>query len=422
MKITQRTVNDAKSTSGRPTGDILWDAELRGFGLQVLPSGTKTFVLNYRHEGKERRISLGRADSLTAEAARKMATEHKHAIAHGADPVRQRRAARDALTVNQLLDAYLASDKFKEKTPVTQSVDRGRIERHLRPLLGKQLAHQVTHRDVQKALVAIREGKTATNVKTGFRGRAVVRGGEGAARMAIIVLSVIFNWAIREEIDAKLTANPCKKVQVGAHGQRDTILEDEADYRRVFDTLTQMEEERRIRSEAADAIRLIALTGMRRGEASGLRWRHVQGARVVLTAKEHKAGHATGRARIITLPAAAQEIIGRQERRGDDDLVFAPSKGEGAIELSHLWSKVRAEAQLDPKLTLHGLRHSTASHMAMGGAETAQIMTQLGHSQASTVARYIHFAKSAREALAEQAASVALAGMTSKVVRLRKRG
>jgi integrase len=240
--------------------------------------------------------------------------------------------------------------------------------------------------------------------------------------MAIIILSVIFNWAVREDL---IKANPCKGVKVGAHGQRDTILEDASDYGRLFKTLDQMEEERRVRSEAADAIRLIALTGMRRGEAAGLRWRHVQGARIELHADEHKTGKKTGKKRIISLPAAAREIIARQPEREPDDFVFVPARGDGGqIELSHIWTKIRDEAGLDPKLTLHGLRHSTASHMAMAGAETGQIMATLGHSQASTTMRYIHFAKSAREALAEQAAAVALEGMkgSTKVVRLRKRG
>jgi integrase len=66
--------------------------------------------------------------------------------------------------------------------------------------------------------------------------------------------------------------------------------------------------------------------------------------------------------------------------------------------------------------------------MAMAGAEASQIMTALGHTQLSTVQRYIHFAKTAREALAEQAAAVALAGMSvaqgkpaAKVTRIKKR-
>ena len=62
---------------------------------------------------------------------------------------------------------------------------------------------------------------------------------------------------------------------------------------------------------------------------------------------------------------------------------------------------------------MHGLRHSLASHMAMGGAQAAEIMTALGHSQLSTAQRYVHWAQDTRQAVAERAASVALAGLAA---------
>ena len=366
-KITTRTVIAAKPT-GKPR--IIWDDQLKGFGLHVAVSGTRTFIFNYRTlEGRERRITMGRDDQLTADQARKIAAEHRHALAHGADPLGERQGKRQSPTVNEILDLYLASDAFADKSPITRSVDQGRINRHLRPTLGSKHAHLVTERDVQQAHRAIREGKTKVDIKTGPRGRARVRGGPGAARMAIIVLGIIFNWAVRNRL---MKENPCKHIQVGAHGQRDTILEGADDYGRVFKTLDVMEEQRRIRQAQADAIRLIAFTGMRRGEAANLRWRHIERGRIVLPAHEHKAGKRTGKPRIIALPAVAQAIIARQPVRGDDELVFVPARGNGgAIELSHVWAKVRAEAKLPADLTLHGLRHSTASHMAMSGAEAS---------------------------------------------------
>jgi integrase len=422
-KIAKRTVDAAKPKKKR---FIIWDDQVRGFGFLVLPSGVKSYLFNYRTpEGREKRIFLGKHGDLTADQARKLAEGHRHAVvAHGADPLGQRQARRNALTVDDVIDAYLASEAFGDKTEVTKAIDRGRINRHLRPLLGKRHAHALTEQDIRQALNAIRDGKTAVDVKTGPRGRARVRGGPGAARMAIIVLSIIFNWAIRNKL---MTENPCKHVEVGAHGHRDVILEDADGYARLFKTLDKMEKELRVRAPTADAIRLIALTGCRRGEAANLRWRHFERGHIILAPHEHKAGKRTGKPRDIALPAAAQAIIARQPSGAPDDLVFAPTRG-GAIELTHVWAKVREEAKLPANLTLHGLRHSTASHMAMAGAEASQIMTALGHRQLSTVQRYIHFAKDAREALAEKAAAVALAGMSSaegkasaKVTRIKRR-
>jgi integrase len=314
--------------------------------------------------------------------------------------------------LGDLLDAYLESEDFKDKAASTQSIDRGRIERHLRPLLGRKHAHLLTDNAIKRALAAIRDGRTATDIKTGKRGRARVRGGEGAARMAIALLRTIFNWAVKERM---VKVNPCANVQTGTSGIRETILEDAADYARLFETLDRMERERRIRAPAADAIRLIALTGCRRGEAAGLRWTHVdlKQGRIVLPPAAHKTGRKTHKPRIIALPAAAQAIIARQPSGGPDDFVFAPARGDGALALSKIWRKVRVEAELPAAIGLHGLRHSLASHMAMGGAQAAEIMTALGHRQLSTAQRYVHWAENARQALAERAASVPLAGLAA---------
>jgi integrase len=226
--------------------------------------------------------------------------------------------------------------------------------------------------------------------------------------MSVDLLRAVFNWAA-------VKPNPCDGIKTGQSGTREAILEDAASYERLFATLDIMETERRIRTPVADAIRLIALTGCRRGEAAELRWQHVdlKLGRIVLPPHSHKTGRKTGRPREITLPDAAQSIIARQPKGGPHDFVFAPARGDGAIALSKAWRKVRAEADLPPSLGLHGLRHSVASHLAMSGAQAAEIMTAMGHRQLSTVLRYIHFAKDARQTLAERAAAVALAGMAA---------
>ena len=261
--------------------------------------------------------------------------------------------------------------------PWTQISDRGRIAAHLKPLLGSRHVERLTPGDVERAFVAIRDGKTARDVKTRKRGRSRVRGGEGTARMAIRLLRAAINWAIGEGL---VISNPCAQVRIGTDGTRDVILESVDDYRRLFETLDRMERERRLRSAVADAIRVIALTGARRGEVIGLRWAHVDLKRglITLPPQSHKAGRRTGKARIIGLPGR-----GTGDHRAPepgmplDDLVFPPAFGEGTLSLSKPWSQIRAEANLPEGIGLHGLRHSLASHMAMAGAAAGEIMTAL---------------------------------------------
>ena len=424
-KINTRTLIAAAPKADR---FYLWDVELKGFGLVVQPTGVKGFCYQYRTpEGRRRRIHIGHYPEWQPDQARAKAEDYRQMIRAGGDPLGAKQALKESATISDVLDAYLASDDFTSNSPLTQRYDRGRIERHLRPLLGKRHAHLLTESDVKKAHAAIRDGKTAADIKTVKRGRAIVRGGEGAAREAIVRFGVILNWAVKNKL---ITENPVKNLKLGSSGTRNVILDDTAAYGRLFATLDQMEKEYRLRPAVADAIRIVALTGCRRGEVAGLRWRHVEleKGRLVLPADSHKTGRKTGKAREIALPSAAAVIIARQPEGDLEDYVFPPTRGDGGpLELSKLFAKVRAEAKLPAKIGLHGLRHSLASHMAMGGSTGPEIMQQLGHRQMATTVRYLHWAQSAQTALAEKAAAVVIAGMAAgrgaaraKVVKLKR--
>ena len=410
-RISKRVV-DAAQPSEDGKRYVIWDERLTGFGLLVLPTGVRSFIYDYRNgHGVKRRATISKVGSLTPDKAREQAEEMAAAVKRGEDPLAIRQGKRQAATVGDLLDAYLESEKFKSKADSTRAIDRGRIERHLRPTLGRKHADTLSDEDVRKAFTAIRDGRTSNSVKTKARGLARVTGGEGTARMAIRLLRAVLTWAIR---DGRAKSNPAASVDVGTDGEREVILSPEH-YKSLFSTLTKMENEKRIRSSVADAIRLIALTGARRGEAAGLKWQYVdlRQGRIVLPPSTHKTGRKTSKPRIISLPSAAQEIISRQPAGGPDDRVFRSSTGNGDINLSKPWRSVRKEANLPEGVGLHGLRHSLASHLAMGGAQAAEIMSALGHRQLSTTQRYIHWADGARATLAERAAGPALAGMSA---------
>ncbi|KQZ29155.1 hypothetical protein ASD50_18360 [Mesorhizobium sp. Root552] len=411
-KITKTTVDAAKPDKVRY---FVWDTELKGFGLLVLPTGVKSYLFQYRTpEGRTRRATIGKHGAFTAEEARAKADDLRRAVNKGGDPLNEKRERRDAKTVAQVFEAYLESEAFKSKAPKTQDTDRGRINRHLKPLLGTAHADALTPEKIKRAFAAIRDGKTAVVEKTGFRGKANVRGGEGAARKSIRLLRTVLAWA-GPSGEQLIKVNAAENVSVGTDGERTTILEDADSYGRLFKALDTMEAEKRIAQPVADAIRVIALTGARRGEIAGARWEHVdlKAGEIVLPPTRHKTGKKIGKPRRIGLPAMAQAIIARQQQGKPDDFVFPPAGGEGPADLSKPWRKVRVEAKLPEGIGLHGLRHSLASHLAMSGAQASEIMTALGHRNLATSQKYVHWAQEARQAIAEKAASVALAGMAA---------
>lgn len=408
-KLTKGEVDNLK-----PSADqyFAWADDPKGFGVKVFPTGVKSFVFQYRtREGKTRRYTIGKlSDTLTVDQARKQAKDLFFDVMAGNDPMGEKKSRREAMTIAELLTSYLASPKFEEKAETTKATDKGRIERHLMPLLGDAVADLLTADDVRKAQNAIKEGKTAGRFKTVARGLAKVRGGAGTADKSVLILRAAYAWAISERL---LTENPAATVSVAQPGQRETIMSGADDYAKLFSTLAKMENEQRIRSTVADAIRLIALTGARRGEVVGLLWKYVdlRTGLITLPPKAHKTGLKTGKPRIIALPTEAQAIIARQPKGKPDDHVFQASKGEGTLNIAKPWMAVRAEAALPGSLGLHGLRHSLASHLAMAGASSHELMETLGHKQVSTTQRYIHFAERSRSTLAERAASMAMAGM-----------
>lgn len=411
MRITKRLVD---STGPAPDGKRLyvWDEEIRGFGLQVLPSGVQSYVYQYRTRANaDRRITLGKHGRITADQAREIAKELRAAVSAGRDPMAEKREVRATPYVSELLDAYLLSTPYADKAPSTQLIEKGRIERHLRPLLGKVKITELTKEQVEKARNSIRDGKTAAKIKTKARGVARVKGGPITARECIALLRFIFNWAIENK---RAASNPCDGVKLPPIGRRTAILEDATAYGTLFQTLATMEEQKTIRPAAADAIRVLALTGTRKSEIAKLKWQHLdlEAGKITLPASSHKTGKRTG-AKEIVLAAAAKEIIERQPRRKPEDYVFAPARGSGPISLAKPWMQLRDAAGLPKTLGLHGLRHSVGSHMAMNGAQLPAIMEVLGHRQLSTVQRYLHYAQNAKAALAETAAATALAGLNT---------
>lgn len=408
---------------------FVWADDPKGFGVKVFTSGVKSFVFQYRtKEGSTRRYTIGKlSNTLTVDQAKKRAKELFFDVLSGIDPMGQKRERREAITISELLSRYVASPKFAEKAETTKATDRGRIERHLMPLLGTKHADLLTSDDVRRAQVAIKDGKTAGRFKTVARGLAKVKGGAGTADKSVLILRAAYSWAISEGV---LEDNPAAAVKVAQPGQRETIMGGADDYAQLFRTLSKMENEHRIRSTVADAIRLIALTGARRGEVVGMKWVHVdlKSGLITLPPKSHKTGSKTGKPRHIGLPTEAQAIIARQPEGEPTDYVFSPSKGKGALAIAKPWMAVREEANLPDNLGLHGLRHSLASHLAMAGASAVELMEAMGHKQLSTTQRYIHFADRARSTLAQRAAAMAVAGMAeaagktkAEVVPMKKR-
>jgi Arm DNA-binding domain len=277
MKLTKRTLDSVKP---KPTHDVfLWDDEVPGFGVRVKSSGVRSFIVQYRNgSGVSRRMTLGKFGVLTPDEARKMAKQTLAEVARGADPAARRAQDRDAMTVRQLCRIYLeAAEKGlilgKGKRPKKAStlyIDRGRIERHILRLLGSRRVRDLTTPDILRFMRDVTTGKTADDVKTGFRGRAIIEGGAGTASRTVGLLGGILSFAVSEGI---IASNPVRGVKRPADNRREIRLT--ADQYRALGKAVAAADVGGENPSAVLAIRLLALTGCRRGEIERLQWDEV---------------------------------------------------------------------------------------------------------------------------------------------------
>jgi hypothetical protein len=213
-KLTKRVVDALRpDPAGRDV--IHFDGALPRFGVRVKQSGVKSYVLQYRTKfGQLRRITIGRAGDLTPEQARTKAIKLRASISDGADPSLEKKVARNATTVSELCDEYLAAGHNHIKAS-TLRMDRSRIERHVKPLLGNRAVASLTPADLEKFLTDIISGKTAPKERTvgkrkGRQARGgVTRGGPGVGSRTLGMLGTILERAVR---DGTLEKNPARGI------------------------------------------------------------------------------------------------------------------------------------------------------------------------------------------------------------------
>ena len=383
-KITKRAV-DSLAASGSAEA-VLWDAEVKGFGIRARESGGKSYILHYRlgsgRGAPLRKLTIGKHGSpWTPETARAEAKRLLAEVAAGRDPAIAREADRKALTFGELIDLYLA-EGVGHKKPSTLKADRGRIEHHLRPLLGKLRADRIARADAERMRNAVAAGKTAQTIEDGEKrpSGSIAKGGKGVAAQCVTLVSAIFAFAIERGL---CTDNPARGVKKAPVRKVERFLS-EAEIARLAAAL-DAEAERTGNPYPSAAIKLLLLTGCRRGEIVNLHWEHVDFERECLRLPDSKTG-----AKIVYLNAPARALLQDLPRMAGNPRVIPGMRVESAsAAIDNVWPSVRKAAGL-PDVRLHDLRHSFASVGAAGGLSLPIIGALLGHKHATTTARYAH--------------------------------
>jgi len=384
VRLTKRIIDRAAPVNGEETW--IWDADVRGLFLRVYATGRKSFAIKYRVGRRQHVHTIGPVGApWTIEMARHRAREIQVGVVNGVDPQAERKELRDALTIGDLIEAYLREGPIDKpnKRQSTWVTDRSNLERHVRPLIGKLLLNDLATRDCAELQRSIVLGKSAADVKTKKRGRAIVSGGPGTAMRTMITFSAMLSWAVKRGI-AK--SNPAKGVPKLKCERQERFLATE-EFAELFKALREAEAEGSVSPPHGMIIRLLAFTGARKSEIMGLQWSEVDLPRnaIVLAESRSKTG-----AKRIPLPPQAIELLKNRPRQGD--YVFPPlrsAKTGHTMGLQKTWERVRTRAKLDDGY-LHDLRHSFASMAVASGESLYVVQRALGHKNITTTQRYAH--------------------------------
>jgi integrase len=386
-KITKRSVDGLKPGVGGAEA-MLWDVELKGFGVRVQRGGAKSYVLHYRAGAGRgaplRKLTIGRHGSpWTPETARREAKRLLGLIEDGADPAADKLARKEAPTIAELAERFLAEHAEAKRKTSSAAEYRRLLDKIILPVLGKRKAADVTRADVTKL--------HHTNRAAPYQ-----------ANRVLAVLSKMFNlaerWGLRPD-----GSNPCRHVERFAERKRERMLST-SELARLGGALAGYDGS----PYAVAAVKLLVFTGARLGEVLGLRWAWIDLERGEARLPDSKSGVKT-----LHLPPPALSILAELPRLNGNPYVIAGAKeGAALVNLEKPWRAIRAAARLDD-VRLHDLRHAFASVAASSGMGLPIIGKILGHSQPATTARYAHLASDPVKAAAAAIAGKIAAAMAS---------
>jgi len=366
---------------------LFWDSEIKGFALRVTARGAKSFVLDYRVGGRQRRITLGNYPDWTVQAARVAARAMKREVDLGQDPMGERHALREAPTVQDLWERY-QSEKLPTKASRTQIDERSMWLKIILPRLAKHRVADVTYNDIDEL------HRDITRIrKTPVRANRVVEALRAAFNLAI-------RWHWRQD-------NPARGVQRNPEQKRERYL----GKTEIMALARALNEHPEVTS--ANAIRLLMLTGARRGEVLNATWDMFDLDQGIWT----KPSSHTKQRRVHRVPLSmpAVELLKSIRHQANGRYIFCGAEGKPLTDIKRSWASICKKAGFvervpkrsrtgrpivdstgapilieQPNVRIHDLRHSFASILVSAGSSLSLIGQLLGHTQVQTTQRYAH--------------------------------
>jgi integrase len=409
-KLTVGSIGALRCPPGKDR-EFLWDTVTRGFGVRAMAAGSKSFVIQFRQNRAQHRMTIGEVGQIDLEDARDLAKIYVGAVAQGKDPIEERRARQQVRTFREIADDFMRLHVAAKKKPRTHDEYDRLLRLHICPVLGGRPITAITKADVAR-------------LHNGLSDRP------SAANRCLALFDTIWNWAAGK---GELTGpTPTKGLERNAERSRERYLTPD-ELRRLGKALREAEttglpwvvDEQGPKAKhlpkanratvldvhAVAAIRLLMLTGARLREILEARWDYIDWQRGMMFLPDSKTGRKT-----LYLSDVALNILEEIPRvPGNPHIIPGSKKGEPRADLKRPWSAIVRAAGLlkpiekpDPKaktglqkkrkriseaqpsVRLHDLRHTFAATGAGSSLGLPVIGKLLGHSQARTTQRYAH--------------------------------
>lgn len=397
VKLTEKFMRDLQVPER--AGYQVFDTEIRGFSARVQKSGLKTFVLDYRYAGRQRRMTIGHWPDWSVGSARDRAKELRRQVDEGADPLSCKESLREAPRITDLVERYIR-EHLPKLAPANAKDQTSMLNKMVVPAWGNRLVTEITKSDVARFLDVVAEGRPRpSKAKPNNRARKLqghkptpVRANRmGEVLRKMFTLAVEWEWR---------SDNPAQGFHRRIEHARERFLS-EAEINRLAAVLDRAEDQR-----AAAIIRMCMLTGARVGEVRQARFDQFNldyaiWSKPASTTKQRKIHRVPISQDVVAIVRQRQLIV----PRGTPWLFPGDAVGKPVREIRRFWLKVQKDADL-PDVRIHDLRHTFASLLVSGGASLEIIGRLLGHSQMQTTQRYAHLMDSPLRAGVDSVAGV----------------
>jgi len=362
-----KTKLDKITPNGKPFW--VWDAMLPGFGVRVMPTGSKSFAVRARENGRQRLVTLGPVGVVELEDARERARE----IISG---LRLKRGLREIIgsqagspTVEELAKQHMAVAKIK---PSTRESYQTFWDAHIVPALGKKQVGSITHLDVAKFHALI--GK-----------RSIF-----SANRCVKLLSKAFNDMAKWGYPWPRIDNPAKGVEKFKEHTTERILTKEQAKALHLELVRRVAEDEY--NYCAWLLLVLQMTGNRTSEWRWTPWEWVDLDKGELSLPTTKAN----RRRIVHLDPRVVAVLKRIPKFRKSKWIFPSVQNQQNFidKPKKQWKGIKKDLGIDPKFRVHDIRHTFASAALIEGKlSIKEVGDLLGHSQLSTTARYLHLLK-----------------------------